>query len=592
MTADVFRLLDGRTGWDAQPEDGLIGIVIDDGSMRLAPTPSVGRESDMLPDLLAWSCEDCTWWLGGRFGLRRLGPCNESFVPGWVRRPVAAVAAGRGLVVVLLRTGRGTIQILDAATGYVHGEADVAGTVAVALVGDEVLASDRIGRITHLDLSGLICRTENLCLPVQVALPRPVVEGVTAGPDGFCLPARGCFDWDGRPTGIVEPDPRANLVTSGEYLSLPLDSGIPGCRWHRLRLDAEVPAGTTLRVAVATTDGSPVDHRPHPNDWIETDSGTTDVMLRTPPGRWAYLRVRMSGDGQHGPVLHQVRLDLPRRTGLDQLPAVYSEDPRARDFSERFIGLFDAWLDEIDDVLDRRADLFDAAALPDDALGWLAGLIGLGFEPEMSVNRRRMLLAAAPELYRRRGTPSGLLDTLRIAIGISGVVEELGSHRPWGAVGTARLGEVRLFGRSTARVRLGSSRLGRARMIADGDPDLDAVRAGAHRIRVHVPPLTDDGERLDVALVTRVVRSQTPAHLATAVAASRPGFVTGRVRLGVDTVLTAPQPAVLTRTGPRRVGLGRTGVVARGRRRGLSALVGQQVAASNRSTAHGTECAR
>jgi phage tail-like protein len=589
MTADAFRLLDGRTGWDARPGDGLVGLTVDDGSLRLAPAPGIEHHPGRLPDLLAWSCEDCTWWLGGRFGLRRLGPCDESFVPGWARRPVRAVAAGRGLLVVLLRSGRGTVQILDSATGYLHGEADVPGTVAVALVGDTVALTDRIGRITHLDRSGLVCRTEDTCLPAERALPRPVVPGATSGPDGFCVPARGCFDWDGQPAAVADHDPVASLVTSGEYLSVPLDSGVPGCRWHRLRLDADVQAGTTLRVAVATTDGSPVDHRPHAEDWFETAPGTTDVLLRTPPGRWAFVRVRMSGDGGHTPVLYQVRLDLPRRTGLDQLPAVYSEDPRARDFSERFVGLFDAWLDEVDDVLDRRADLFDAAALPDDALGWLGGMIGLGFEAEMPVERRRRLLAAAPELYRRRGTPSGLLDTLRIALGVSAVVEELGSVRPWGAVGTARLGAVRLFGRSTARVRLGSSRLGRARLVGEGDPDLDAVRAGAHRIRVHLPPLTDDGQRVDTALVGRVVRSQTPAHLATSLSTPRPGFVTGRVRLGVDTVLTAPPPAVLTRTGPGRIGLGRTGVVARGRRGGLPVPVGRHVVASNRTTDHGTE---
>jgi phage tail-like protein len=589
MTADAFRLLDARTGWDARQGDGLVGVTLDDGSLRLAPAPGAAGDPGRLPDVLAWSCEDCTWWLGGRFGLRRLGPCDESFVPGWVRRPVRAVAAGRGLLVVLLRTDRGTVQILDSATGYQHGEADVSGTVAVALVHGQVLASDRIGRITRLDRSGLVCGTDDTCLPSDMALPRPVVPGATSGPDGFCLPARRCFDWDGRPAAVADPDPAPSVVTSGEYLSLPLDSGIPGCRWHRLRLDADVPAGTTLRVAVATTDGSPVDHRPHAEDWFETVPGATDVLLRTPPGRWAYLRVRMTGDGRLGPVLHQVRLDLPRRTGLDHLPAVYSEDPRARDFSERFVMLFDAWLEEVDDVLDRRADLFDAAALPDDALGWLGGLIGLGFEAEMPVERRRRLLAAAPELYRRRGTPSGLLDTLRIALGVSAVVEELGSIRPWGAVGTARLGGVRLFGRSTARVRLGSSRLGSAHMVGDGDPDLDAVRAGAHRIRVHLPPLTDDGLRVDAALVARVVRSQTPAHLATSLSAPRPGFVTGRVRLGVDTVLTAPPPAVLTRTGPGRIGLGRTGVIARGHRRGLPVPVGRHVVAPNRTTDHGSE---
>ncbi len=300
----------------------------------------------------------------------------------------------------------------------------------------------------------------------------------------------------------------------------------------------------------------------------------------------------MTGDGQRGPTVHQVRLDLPRRTGLDDLPAVYAEDPRARDFTERFVGLFDAWLEEVDDVLDRRAALLDAAALPDDALGWLAGLIGLGFEAEMPVERRRRLVAAAPDLYRRRGTPAGLLDTLRIALGVRATVDELGGDRPWGAVGTARLGGVRLFGRSTARVRLGTSRLGEARLVGGGDPDLDAVRAGAHRIRVHLPPLTEDGRPVDVALTERVVRSQTPAPLAISLSRPRLGYLTGLVRLGIDTVVTSPAPAVIGATGPGRPVLGRSSVVARGPRRRLPPAVGRLVVTTSHATDHRTECPR
>lgn len=585
----LFRLLGAHAGWDARPTDGLDGLIVDSGSITLdLASGRSGTQMGQLPDLLAWSCEDCTWWLGGRFGLRRLAPCDELFIPTVVRRPVRAVAAGHGLVVVLLRNGRGTVLMLDAATGYQHGEAQVPDAVAVGLVRGDVVTSDRVGRLTRLDRSGLVCETEDTCLPPDRALPRPVVPGSTSGPDGFCLPERGCFDWDGRPAALAGQDPGADLVTFGQYRSLPLDSGIPGCRWHRLRVDAEVPSGTTLRVAVATTDGDPNGHEPHAADWVEAGAGQTDVLLRTPPGRWAFLRVQFTGDGHRSPRLHQVRLDLPR-PGLGDLPAIYAEDPRTSDFTERFVGLFDSWLEELDDVIDRREALLDEAALPDDALGWLAGLIGLGFEAEMSVQRRRRLLAAAPDLYRRRGTPSGLVDTVRIALGIGVTVEELGSTRPWGAVGTARLGGVRLFGRSTARVRLGSSRLGRARLVGDGDPDLDAVRAGAFRIRVHLPSLTEDGGRVDPLLAERVVRSQTPAHLATSLSTPRSGFVAGRIRLGVDTVLTAPPRTVLGGTGPGRIGLGRTGVVAPGRRRRLPALVGSQVVVSKRSRDHGTE---
>ena len=259
------------------------------------------------------------------------------------------------------------------------------------------------------------------------------------------------------------------------------------------------------------------------------------------------------------------------------------------DFTERFLGVFDAWLEQVDDTIARRDALLDADALPNDALGWLASLIGIGFEAEMPPQRRRALLAAAPDLHRRRGTPSGLLDTLRVALGVSAWLEERGTHRPWGAVGSARLGGVRLFGRSTARVHLGTSRLGRARLVSGGDPDLDAVRADASRVIVNLPSVDDAGRRVDTALVSRVVRSQSPAHIATTVAVARgaTGFVTGLARVGVDTTLSRPAPAVVG-----RMGVGRHGVVASGRARGL-ALLGRQTVSTivnPRHPSEGTPC--
>jgi phage tail-like protein len=274
--------------------------------------------------------------------------------------------------------------------------------------------------------------------------------------------------------------------------------------------------------------------------------------------------VRLTSDGSATPAVHQIRLDLPRRTSLDDLPAVYGADPVARDFSERFLSLFDAELEDSDEVVARRAALLDASALPDDALGWLAGLIGVGFEAEMSVEQRRALIDRAPELFRRRGTPRGLVDLLSVALGVQATVEELGPDRPWGAVGTARVGSVRLFGRSRARMRLGTSRLGRAPLNARGNPDDDARLAGANRIRVHVAA----GAPRD--LVERVVRSQTPAHVLARVHASEPGFALSRLRLGVDTVLLAPAPAVAG-----RVRLGREGVLRGGRAARATAVVGR-----------------
>ena len=243
-----------------------------------------------------------------------------------------------------------------------------------------------------------------------------------------------------------------------------------------------------------------------------------------------------------------VRLDLPRHGPADLLPSAYAEDPRARDFTERFLGLFGAFVDQVDDA-DRAPP---RPARRGRAARRRARLAGRHPRPRLRAGdacrtSARALIAAAPDLYRRRGTPQGLVDTLRIALGVTAVVEEPGTARPWGAVGTARLGGVRLFGSVDGAGAAGQPRgSGAPAWWRGGNPDLDAVHAGAHRIRVlGRAPSTTSGKRVDPALVARVARSQTPANIAVSVVTSSPGARVGGQRVGIDTVLLGPDPAVV-----------------------------------------------
>jgi phage tail-like protein len=574
VATTTFRLLDDRVGWDPRPADGLTDVEIAGGALVLTRQHAGLPADHVMPPRLAWMCATCTWWLGTEEGLRRLGPCDEAFTL-WLETPAPVIAvAARGILLAAVVEGEG-VRVFDTPAQRQIGEFLVPDASAVSLTPwGTLLVGDARGHLRELELSGLPCTESDTGAPIaQLAHPisgpcRTIVihpgdtgpfadlaaTGVTAATElGFCLRERGCFDWDGAPldAGALGPgDDR--YATAGTYLSEPLDSGVPSCRWHRVRLDADVPGGTMVQVAVATS--ALADADPDPGDWFEAGPGVADVTISAPPGRYAHVRIRLTGDGFATPAVHQVRLDMPRHTSLDDLPAIYSEDLDARDFSERFLSLFDAQLEELDEIVARRSALLDADALPDDALSWLAGLLGLGFEAEMTVAQRRALIAAAPDLYRRRGTPSGLVDILAIALGIDASVDELGPMRPWGAAGEAHLGEFRLFGRSRARVRLGSSTLGTAPLIARGNPDDDGRLWGSSRIVVTIPAGSPR------ALVERVVRSQTPAHVVATVRMRAPGFVLTDLRVGIDTVLTDPPPAVV---GGLR--LGRGGVLARGR---------------------------
>jgi phage tail-like protein len=614
VASSTFRLLDDRVGWDPREPDGLSAIAIDGGALVLAGCGPALPPDRVLPPCLAWMCAQCTWWLASEHRILRLGPCDEQFTLWQDVGPVRALAA-RGALLAAVVEGAG-LRVFDVLVPRLVGSADLPHATAVSLSPwGTLLAGDSDGLLHELELSGTTCAIVDTGAPIRQLVHPPagacrtiVVHddltltvvldgeavpgdpsllgeladtGVTVATElGFCLRLRGCFDWGGAvldPGALGPGDQR--YVLQGQYLSEPLDSGIPACRWHRVRIDADVPQSTTLQVAIATTDG-PTEGRvaqlasegpwngfppgdPHPDDWFEARAGVLDVTIGASPGRFAYVRVRLTGDGTATPAVHQIRLDLPRRTSLDELPAVYSEDADARDFSERFLTLFDAQLEQVDEVIARRHALLHADALPDDALGWLAGLLGVGFEAQMTIEQRRRLVAAAPRLYHRRGTPAGLVETLDVALGVDAVVQELGPERPWGALGDVRLGSLRLFGRSRARVRLGTSRLGTAPLISRGDPDDDARLAGAHRIVVSVAPGSDR------ALVERVVRSQTPAHVVATVRMRAPGFVLTDLRLGIDTVLAAPAPAVVG-----AIRLGRGGVLRRGRTSPSLAVVG------------------
>lgn len=413
---------------------------------------------------------------------------------------------------------------------------------------------------------------------LAAALPRSSL--VATWDEGFCLREAGpdgvdvdrCYDWCGRPLD-GPPSPAAGLFADGELGTVAIDSGLPRCRWHRVSLDAEVPAGTAVRVAVAASEAGPAEGAPGPDDWQQAPGGATDFLIDQPPGRYLYLRLQLVGDGTATPVVRRLRIDFPRATSADLLPSAFRQDPAADDFTERFLSLFDTTIAGIDRVIDRYPALLDPAGVPDGALPWLGNLLGLGFESGWDAEVRRRLLVAAPELYRRRGTPWALQEVIHIVTGVRPGVAELAREREWlglGGAGVRPRGAVgfgRLFGRSSARFRLGTSALSSAPLRSTGDPHVDPLAEHAYRFRVVLPPRPRTPVREND--VRRLVAAHAPAHTQGAVHAGGHGWVVGVwSAVGVDTAFAAlPAPVV----GEAR--LGRYSVVAdsrRGPQRGMT----------------------
>jgi phage tail-like protein len=331
-----------------------------------------------------------------------------------------------------------------------------------------------------------------------------------------------------------------------------------------VRIDADLPLGTSIAVDVTTSEECDPSSL-HRED-AQTDAGGIDFLVRQPPGRYLFLRLCLSGNGEATPVVRRIRLDFPRVTSLELLPAVYREDPRAEDFTERFLSLFDAAIEDLDGLIARFPALLDGAGVDERALPWLGSFLDVAFEPSWPVERRRQVLAAVPRLYRLRGTPAGLALAVELVFGARPAIQELGRERLYSGVSRGgRLGAVRLFGRARSRFRVGRSVLGAAPLVSFGDAVDDPLREGAHRFRVLMPPGSASTAEARARLA-RLVDSQKPAHTLVTVHVGGRGFILGAapVAVGIDTAF-APLPApVLGAAGTVR--LGRASVLRAGRR--------------------------
>ena len=411
--------------------------------------------------------------------------------------------------------------------------------------------------------------------------------GVTASSaHGFCLewlnankvPKTCCYSWYGRPLcdETIPPDPPVRLFERGQLLTKAIDSGIPRCRWHRIRLDADIPSGTALEVSVSTSEDETPDPQgntaplgvwagfptgvPHQRDWHVAPLGSLDFLVQQqPPGRYLFVRLRFTGDGAATPVVRRMRLEFPRRTSLEWLPPVYRENPDAEDFTERFLSLFDSSIADLDNAIERYPALLDPRGVPAEVLPWLGTFLDVTPDGSWTTERSRAILQAIPELYRRRGTVSGLKQAVALVFGVEPAIEEIAAERMWGALSQracperlkvrAKLGEVRLFGKASNRFRLGSSALSRTPLRSFGNPDRDPLTLGAYRFRVLMPPFSDQSllwrERL-----RRLIESQKPAHTIANLRVGGEGFLLGTwSAVGVDTVFGRLAAPVLGKAG-------------------------------------------
>lgn len=106
---------------------------------------------------------------------------------------------------------------------------------------------------------------------------------------------------------------------------------------------------------------------------------------------------------------------LPSRYPIgEQLPALYADD----DFAQRFTAGLDTVLAPVFATLDNLPAYLDPRVAPSDFVAWLASWVGAADDPDRPLEQRREAVVRAVELHRWRGTGRGLVEGLRLALGV------------------------------------------------------------------------------------------------------------------------------------------------------------------------------
>src|SRR6266567_336038 len=235
--------------------------------------------------------------------------------------------------------------------------------------------------------------------------------------------------------------PRGNPVGSRKQLCLAchLIVILPGV-WHRLLVDAQIPAGSAISVRARAADDALLlqvgswkqqptlylrsggAELPYYDPWHDIQpppegAGTWELLFQNIQGRYLQLELTISGTGRSTPALRALRAWYPRFSYLEHyLPGIYQEDALATSFLERWLANVEGLYTNLEDKIEHAALLFDPRTTPADGLEWLACWVGLLLDPLWDEPRKRVLIRNIDSLYRRRGTAFGIEVAVRAYI--------------------------------------------------------------------------------------------------------------------------------------------------------------------------------
>ena len=178
------------------------------------------------------------------------------------------------------------------------------------------------------------------------------------------------------------------------------------------------------------------------NDWLEQTERAhvrwhsldhpdpRDALLEDAVGQYLWVELSLLGTESTSPSLRTFRAYFPGQSYVRYLPEIYQEDPVSAAFLERYLSIFESVFTDVEEEIGASTRYLDSQGIPAEYLSWLDRWLSLDPGETWSENAHRRLLARAPELFEKRGTPAGILEVVRIFLEIDDPADDSGDDDP------------------------------------------------------------------------------------------------------------------------------------------------------------------
>ena len=276
-------------------------------------------------------------------------------------------------------------------------------------------------------------------MPIDdVALHEPTT-GLAAARDALLVTTqRGLYRLaPSDPVPNEVPEVRAMLVTP--VMEAP--DVVDGRRWLRAEVMGDLPPGTTIEVACATTDDEAKRDRlqailedvslpparrlqqlREESNWHEplafhgdtTSAQQPSVPFATPlyevRDRFMWICVTLAvGAGAKLPSLSRLSVLYPGHTLMENLPSIYQrEESKPRSFLRALVGVLETTTQTLDTRIAATGSHIHPQTAPPDWLDFVARWLGLPWDDALDPRQKKCIVAHAAQIAEGRGTRAGL----------------------------------------------------------------------------------------------------------------------------------------------------------------------------------------